>query len=667
MIEYGLSAINVEHEHATVTVYPDHANKNQFWYLPQTVSLKLDSKGKPTFTFVEYIKEAKAQVSGGGFLNFAVDLRLSSEHHDAAVSEIAAKFGRDRGKVVLTAVPYDSGEVDVVYFQDSKSAEVWKAKSPSLFGNNDAIFGLSLSETQTALLNSSYTNGGKPVGVAYYLNFTAMRPAINVSIKANFNSLQERVEQGLNIVAPIPFPDPSQYVKATLGDIVENLEKDGKLEIKIEDMANSAETKAAKEWAKNYVIEKILDTFFEIEIPAEQGKSEGASMGELALKALYMGKAAFQPPLVELKYVKVTKTEDKKFEFNYSESTPIKLTHAPQGFFESDKLLKGEDKSKFFQSVDISNSFFSKLSLQLNAPAKDAFEQYDLSQVQARFKYDNAQKDERFAISEAGTQKMLSWQKKDGNGVYQQQVELVYKGSPEWEERTGWSTPNKFVTAWQNSEDWEPGLEPSQINVKSLQLAVAVDEIDWEQVASVRVKLEHARSGTKKELFFNKSKAGAQKWNLRTYDQDAAYTYSVDYVLKSGGQKTVAQPQATTLTTLYVPMPEIENVMRLRTDADMMKEYRISTASVFLKYPGSTPAIKTKDFDFDNGETQPKRWAWSPSSYDANAPQPYEWRIEFVGDDDDYYYPGPNENSWETSSRRNQRLRKALESVRSDD
>ncbi len=62
-----------------VTVYPDHADPRQFWYLPAPVALA-ERTNVPQFTLIRYRPAvAAAGVQGGGFLTMEVELRLTTE------------------------------------------------------------------------------------------------------------------------------------------------------------------------------------------------------------------------------------------------------------------------------------------------------------------------------------------------------------------------------------------------------------------------------------------------------------------------------------------------------------------------------------------------------------------------------------------------------------
>src|SRR5262249_17278239 len=95
-----------------VTVFPDHADANQFWYLPSEVTLARRSQDdRVSFTFIKFKPAAVAAgVKGGGFLTFEVNVRLSPELERKILSRVSSFSRRPK----LAAVPFDEGTVQCV-------------------------------------------------------------------------------------------------------------------------------------------------------------------------------------------------------------------------------------------------------------------------------------------------------------------------------------------------------------------------------------------------------------------------------------------------------------------------------------------------------------------------------------------------------------------------
>ncbi|MFC7543688.1 hypothetical protein ACFQU2_35420 [Siccirubricoccus deserti] len=93
-----------------VTVFADHADPLQFWYLPAPVALARRPDNSGAFTFIKYRPAAVAGgAKGGGFAMFEVNLRLPPATEQRIRSQLAAlvRGGQPR----LSAVPFDEGTV----------------------------------------------------------------------------------------------------------------------------------------------------------------------------------------------------------------------------------------------------------------------------------------------------------------------------------------------------------------------------------------------------------------------------------------------------------------------------------------------------------------------------------------------------------------------------
>src|SRR5215813_10334218 len=89
-----------------ITVFPDHADPNQFWYLPGPIALaRRRGDNAPMFTFIKYKPAAVAAgVKGGGFVMFDVNLHMSDAQVNRLRSRVAALAP---GEPQLAMVPFD--------------------------------------------------------------------------------------------------------------------------------------------------------------------------------------------------------------------------------------------------------------------------------------------------------------------------------------------------------------------------------------------------------------------------------------------------------------------------------------------------------------------------------------------------------------------------------
>ena len=74
MLLLGMKTFTVD----GITVFSDHADPNQFWYLPAPVALEhRDDNNEPQFTLIKYRPAVVAAcVKGGGYLMFTAAIPL---------------------------------------------------------------------------------------------------------------------------------------------------------------------------------------------------------------------------------------------------------------------------------------------------------------------------------------------------------------------------------------------------------------------------------------------------------------------------------------------------------------------------------------------------------------------------------------------------------------
>jgi hypothetical protein len=95
-----------------VTVFRDHADPSQFWYLPGPVSLaRREADQRAKFTFLKYKNRPGTARRGGGYLMIETELALDRDL-ERRVTERLASISRGRPK--LAPVPFDEGTVACV-------------------------------------------------------------------------------------------------------------------------------------------------------------------------------------------------------------------------------------------------------------------------------------------------------------------------------------------------------------------------------------------------------------------------------------------------------------------------------------------------------------------------------------------------------------------------
>src|SRR5215467_4634131 len=126
-----------------VTVFPDHADASQFWYLPAPVTLaKMPGSDEPQFLLIEYAPDvASSGVKGMGFLNVTLALTLSDDTRQDIMGQIRAQFPLAGNSPKLAPVPFDEGTVQIVMLDLQGSGGTVNAGPPGTFVAVEKILG----------------------------------------------------------------------------------------------------------------------------------------------------------------------------------------------------------------------------------------------------------------------------------------------------------------------------------------------------------------------------------------------------------------------------------------------------------------------------------------------------------------------------------------------
>jgi hypothetical protein len=272
MLVMGSKTLTVE----GVTVFADHADPRQFWYLPAPVALA-GRDGVPQFTLIRYRPAvADAGVQGGGFLMMEVELRLDPGVEQKILSAVS-RFSD--GTPRLTPVPFDDGTVQVVALNIQGGGgtnapappagafvaveSILGATKPSLAGNNSAVFSLTLSQEGSIILDQAFREGATPVGIIYDLKYTALRPALDVKITANFKRIYDHLNFSVDLTAGAVIYGVPVYLEAGIDMAFEKLKQDGVITVEVINFTNSADEADKEKWALDFFKQNLLQQWFQ--------------------------------------------------------------------------------------------------------------------------------------------------------------------------------------------------------------------------------------------------------------------------------------------------------------------------------------------------------------------------------------------------------------------
>jgi hypothetical protein len=251
-----------------VSVYPDDADPNLFWYLPPSVEF-VKQDGRTKFTLIKYRPAKASQESkGGGFLIFDVSLKLDPSI-ETKIKTTLRRATKQPDKLNLVPVPFESGTVKCVALDLEGGGgtratlvagtiqaveRISGATNAALGGDNVATFSLKLSQEGVVILEKAFRDATTPVGIIYDLEYRAMRPNLSVKITADMSRVYNHFSASLK----------GQYamVSGGIDAGIETLKKDGSITINVINYIDEKDKKQKEEWAINFFKAELLDKFF---------------------------------------------------------------------------------------------------------------------------------------------------------------------------------------------------------------------------------------------------------------------------------------------------------------------------------------------------------------------------------------------------------------------
>lgn len=222
-----------------ITVYQDSDRPDQFYYLPGPPHITVED-GTPQFELYSFRKGGDAdETLTGGFLNMTVDLGIGPLY-DRIKRRLEEQFGRE---VKLTSVPFTNGTARVIALGEMSDPldpthavggaesdplaargprfieRILGAQTPSLDGDNRAIFSFSLTEEGAAFFMDVLSGSpqARPVGVVYELEYVGLLPAYDLEITIDFASSYEYLRNRFTL--------GTLLFKADIDNIVEELQR----------------------------------------------------------------------------------------------------------------------------------------------------------------------------------------------------------------------------------------------------------------------------------------------------------------------------------------------------------------------------------------------------------------------------------------------------------
>ncbi|MBA3812101.1 MAG: hypothetical protein H0X27_10775 [Caulobacteraceae bacterium] len=488
-----------------VSVFPDHADPLQFYYLPMAPHLTLvkdaDGQNLPQLQLIEYVGAAGA----GGFLNFDVNLGLT-ENALADVTQELKRQAKLTDNPRLSPLTFVDGTVKLVLLgAESPGAappspgaapaattqpdgprfviKIQNAAKPALYGENQATFSVQLDQYGATILEQAMQGQMAPVAVIYSLDFIALRPAFNVSLHIDWGRVHKYLDDH--------FSGGFLFFSSEIDKSVDKLIEDRAITIDIDSFiaAGDADKSAAsdRDRAVSQVYDMIKDSFFEPSMPPQGGDTSGGVVSTVRSIAQLVANGG--AALCSKKSVDMTQIDKKSLDVNIRERTAVLRTIYPQGHLSGlfDTIrLPGVGLDRFIVKVDLDNPYFQRRTL--NISTKADFDADSIASIDVNLDYGGSIKS--VTLTKDAPQAAAGWNSLLDGGQIRRPVSYTYtvnfRGDIDTAQR-----PSQLVSetkqAIGDSLDIEPRADLYAITV----IPIRADNLPWDRYPNVEVEARY--------------------------------------------------------------------------------------------------------------------------------------------------------------------------------
>lgn len=275
-------------EDRSIQVFPDFSDKYQFYCLPNFPHIAKMEDGSPAIRLLIFREDLDEVAEGAeeavAFLSLDVDVGWHPDVIEEARSKLRTEDQLDR-KPRLTPIFYREGSVKLMLLDaatpdedDTRPAaaqptefvtKIMGAGSPSLYGDNRAIFQASLTKKGAAALSGAL-DGVTPIGVVYSLTFAGLQPAFNVRAKVEWSKVYDHFSEQEHTDLLFYERDVQKSIDSLVEDKVIELEST------IEGIGAEA-MDAEREQVMNSVRQLIFDKFFEATFERETAAGDSTA------------------------------------------------------------------------------------------------------------------------------------------------------------------------------------------------------------------------------------------------------------------------------------------------------------------------------------------------------------------------------------------------------
>lgn len=471
-----------------VSVFPDHEDPLQFYYLPMMPRLTQlpDSQTGQNVPQISIIK-FRGTAGNGGFLNFDCNIGVDQSTLDDVAQQLKQKM-RLRDTPRLGPVPLIDGRVRLLLFGASTPdttqpagagagagtsggggtvatattttvttspigtptgpkfvTKIDQAAKPALFGDNQAAFSVALDQAGVTVLEEAMKGELSPIGIVYSLDYLALRPAYNVSVSVDWDRVQKHLNEKFSV--------NTLFFSSDIETTVDKLIEDRSIQINVDTFVpedgDETGVLGRRDRAVEDIREMITSSFFTASLDPVKEQKDGADTALKIIRGIATAGIDSKTAMFSYKKVDYTRIDKKSLNFNMRERTTVRRSIYPQGHLRGlFQVLRdgGLNLDRFVTAVDLDDPYFERRRTKIISRAE--FEDDSIRSLDVRLNYDGTPKN--VILDPATPTATLDWASSLVNGRMKREVgvsyKVTFKGIDNTERPASLTSPEQITT-----------------------------------------------------------------------------------------------------------------------------------------------------------------------------------------------------------------------------
>src|SRR5262249_3464585 len=397
---------------------------------------------------------------------------------------------------------------------------------PALYGDNQAVFSVSLDAAGVSALEQALQGEMAPMGVVYALDYLALRPAYNVHLHIDWDRVQKSLDEqfGANFI----------FFSSQIDTAVDKLIESRAIQMDVDTFVPEGEDTtsiiSSRDRAVAEVRDMITNAFFTSSIDPTKKQPDGwDKAAQFAESASRMAATGGLGGAFSYKKTDYTRIDKKMLDVNMRERTTVKRTIYPQGHLAGlFKVMRDQrlDLNRFVISVNLDDPWFQRR--QVNVISRANFDEDNVVSLNVLTRYGNDGKSVLLDSNHA-TDK-VDWPSDLSGGAMARDVSYQYtvsfKGVDGTQRPPRIESP-QLVTQADNLEI-DPRLLYSIVHVP-----ITAISFPWQKYPTVQVDVRYADPANhlrEQQTFFLNADKTSSDWKVFVLNpQHTSFDYRIIY------------------------------------------------------------------------------------------------------------------------------------------